>query len=189
MKYISLRYYFSRSKNLSVFFFICLILSQMFYLTWYKEDSKVWLCPYLIAVVLSLLFLWLCRFEMRTVTKSEQRFLGYKGYILFLIKLLSLFVFTAVSLIISANYKDAYNVPENIMTVLWISMIVVLAVYLILYIAFLFPYRRKMPYVSLIICFMPYSFLFLFKSDKDYEILTINYHKKIKDWKAEGLID
>ncbi len=193
MRYISIRYYFLRSKILSIFFFLSLIFSQLFYLTWYKESDFVWLWPYLSAVVFSLLFLWLCRFEMRTITKSEQRFLGYKGYILFYTKLLFLFIFTAVSLIISEKYKDAYSVPEDLIATYLIIMIACSVVYFIIYVTFLLINRHMLPCLSLIVCILPdvgLLLLFLmFKIDKVYDILTIDYHKKVKDWKTAGSIN
>lgn len=97
-KTISVRGYVRRSLLQSFFYFVMLAGFENIVFIDNKEaiGNNVFGLLFLMGAVI----LWfMSYFEIRTVTKNEERFLGYKGYILFFIKLLLFFavVLTAIS--------------------------------------------------------------------------------------------
>lgn len=87
-KRIVVKQYVIRSLVLSSAFFVAIIVWQglIFY---YNKKNVASMPAWLFAVFLVALALWaFCYFEIRTLTKNGERFLGYKCYILFFVKLL-----------------------------------------------------------------------------------------------------
>lgn len=132
-KQILVKHYIIRSLVLSSAFFIALIAWQglIFY---YNKNNTTRFPAWLFAILLVALAIWFfCYFEIRTITKNDERFLGFKCYILFFIKLfyIPIVVLSAIGL---SKITDSviYCITANFAATL---------IYYVPFCIFLFPYR------------------------------------------------
>lgn len=156
-KKITVKGYIKRSLIMSTVYFMLLIVWQSAVFTYNKNLKN--LPPWILVLFLLVFVAWgLCYFEIRTVTKKEERFLGYKCYILFFLKLLLMPIVVLVTLLIGKYINNIFYVI--------LANCGVTLVYYICLIAFLRPYK-------------------IYVEDSFGE-LHISYQIRVKKWYIEG---
>lgn len=156
-KKIAVKDYIKRSIITSTIYFIILIAWQSAVFVYNKNSEN--LPPWLLVLFLLAFAAWvLCYFEIRTLTKNEERFLGYKCYVLYFLKLLLMPVVVLFTILIGRYTNQIiYLVLANCGVTL---------VYYICFIAFLRPYK-------------------IYVEDSFGE-LYISYQIRVKKWYVEG---
>jgi len=156
-KKISVREYFKRSLLMSVLYFIALITWNAIVFDYNKSqaDSPIWL---LILFLLVFIIWFFCYFEIRTVTLNDERFLGYKSYILFFLKLCYMPVIVLCTFII--------GLLTDSVAYLMITVCGVVTIYYIAFAIMMYPYK-----------------LFIRNNGGE---LYISYQIRVKKWYKEG---
>lgn len=156
---ILIRNYFIRSLIQSLLYFFVLITWQTVAFSYNKKQID--LPPSLLILFLLIFIIWFsCYFEIRTITLKEERFLGYKSYILWLLKLCYLPVIVLCTYIIGIN-------TESIVYLLMVNCGAV-TLYYIYFVCIIYPYRS-------------------FIKNNSGE-LYISYQVRVKKWYIEGAI-
>lgn len=156
---MTVREYAKRSLVTSTLYLFCLVAWQILVFVQNKKNEDA---PWMFALFLLIFVLWfLCYFEIRTVTNNQQRFLGYKSYLLFFIKLIFIPITVLTTLAIGLNTDGIiYPIVANI----GIAMI-----YYICFVCCLYPYRE---YIK-----------------QNTGELYISYQIRVKKWYVEGTIE
>ncbi len=142
---------------MSVVYFILLIAWQSAVFA-YNKNSGNQLPPWVLVLLLLAFAVWvLCYFEIRTVTKNEERFLGYKSYFLYFLKLLLMPVAVLVTLLVG---KYTNQIIYAVLATCGVTL-----VYYICFLAFLRPYKTFV---------------------EDACELSISYQIRVKKWYIEG---
>lgn len=158
---ITIREYIKRSLILSSIYFIVLTVWQLMIYIYNNEESNMHISPLALVLFLFIFVLWfLCYFEIRTVTKNEERFLGYKSYIIFFLKLLLAPVAVFITLLIGIN--------SNLIIYPILGSCGICSIYYICFFVLLHPYKA---YVK----------------DNIGE-LYISYQIRVKKWYIEGTV-
>lgn len=158
-KIITIGDFVKRSIIQSSGFFLCLISWQVFVFL-QNLNSKQYANPMgLFLLLAAIVFLVCSYFEIRTITQTEERFLGYKGYLLFYYK------FLMIPLLVLLTYGVS-KFTENILILVSLQSVFAGIYFLILFLSF-----RK--YKNAI---------------KEHEKIYICYEKRIKKWYVEGKI-
>lgn len=157
---ITVKEYAKRSLLLSLLYLFCLIVWQILVFVQNKKSDNVspWM---LVLLFLIIAVLFLCYFEIRTVTKNGERFLGYKSYILFFIKLLCIPISVLITLAIGLNTDSIiYPILANCSIVI---------IYSICFVCCIYPYKK---YIK-----------------QNTGELYISYQIRVKKWYVEGTIE
>lgn len=160
-KQITVRTYATRSLILSTIYFIILLTWQTMVFVLNKESTSrnsAWMLLLFFVIFVVWFF---CYFEIRTITKNEERFLGYKGYILFYLKSLYLPLTSLTTALIGKNtdkliYLFLVNYGSTI-------------IYYTCFVMFIRPYKR---YIE----------------NNEGEIY-ISYNIRVKRWYHEGKVN
>lgn len=157
-KSVSVSYYAKRSLVQTMFFFILLIAWQIgiFNKGIVQAESVDFI--YFCFLTAGIILLFASYFEIRTVTEKEERFLGYKAYILFFYK------FISIPLVVLTSLLSSY-LTHNVFV-----MILLQSVWFIVY-------------CILFACVMRKYKHYLKSSDG---CLFISYQIRVKKWYIEG---
>lgn len=159
-KKITVRKYAKRSLLTSSFYLFCLTVWQILVFVQNKNnDDEV---PWMLALFLMIFAIWfLCYFEIRTITNNEERFLGYKSYILFFIKLLFIPITVLITLLIGLKTdRIIYPILANCGIVI---------IYYICFVSCIYPYKKHIK--------------------QNTGELYISYQTRVKKWYVEGTIE
>lgn len=160
-KRITVSYYVKRSLVQTMFFFIVLIAWQIGVFNKNTEQAENIDFIYFCFLTVGIILLVASYFEIRTITENEERFLGYKAYVLFFYKFISIPLVFLTSLVASYLTKSVF------------AMILLQGVWFIIY-------------CILFICVMRKYKHYLKSSDG---CLLISYQIRVKKWYIEGKLN
>lgn len=132
-KKITIKGYITRSLATSAVYFMILIAWQSVVFVYNKNQSGELPGWDLVLFFLAVAVWVFCYFEIRTVTNGGERFLGYKSYILYFLKLILMPIVVLVTFLMG-------KITDNIIYPILIDCGICL-IYYIFFAVFLLPYR------------------------------------------------
>lgn len=109
-KKISVRDYVKRSLFSSIIFYVFLLIWQICIYNSNKKQQTVSSILNLLPVLFTIITWFFCYFEIRTITCKNERFLGYKGYIIFFMKLILIPIAIITTMLITSWLDNIFFV-------------------------------------------------------------------------------